>query len=101
WLTPWGETSPGIEQTLQATPGNQTVVATSTFVPGATKTRLYIGYQTGQYSQYQEVSLANLANGATVTITCDGTQTQPSTPPRKNAAFLPDSDGTFVSAALA
>lgn len=101
WLTPWGETSPSIEQPIDLSAGTQTIVATSTLIPGAVKARVYVGTQPGNQSQYQELDISLLSAGATVTITVDGTITSASNPPQVNRAFLPDSDGTFVAASTA
>jgi hypothetical protein len=101
WTTPWGETSGSAEQTIDLSVGNQTVVATSTLIPGVIKARLYIGTQPGQQSQFQELDVSLLAPGATVVITVDGTMTTPSRAPQVNRAYVPDSDGTFVPASLA
>ena len=101
WSTPWGESAPSVEQPVDLSAGNQTIIATSTMIPGATKARVYIGTQPGQQSQYLEQDLSNIAVGSPIVITVDGTTTGASIPPQINRAYLPDSDGGFASAAMA
>ena len=101
WLTPWGETSPSVEQPIDLSAGTQTIIATSTMVPGAIKARVYIGTQPGNQSQFQEVDVSLVTPGSPVVITVDGLTTTAAIPPQINRAFLPDSDGTFVAASTA
>lgn len=103
WFTPWGETVPSPEQsTLMGANGR--LIITNTAVPGAVKMRVYFGQASGAESQYQEVDfqVANILPGQSVSITMSSVLTSgASLPPRRSSAYLEDSDGSFVSSAVA
>lgn len=103
WRTPWGETTPSPE-VVQAMGGNGTLQVANVVPPGATKMRTYIGVTAGQESQYQEYDLiANSVNaGSTATMSISSVITSiGGIPPTYASAYLPDSDGAFMSSGLA
>lgn len=89
-LTPWGETAPTAESGNQVVGSNQGIQIGGTLPAGATKARLYFGVGTGNENQFVEVSTLP------ATISTPGTG---GIPPTNNRAYLPDSDGSFASAA--
>lgn len=103
WFTPWGETAPSPEQ-FKAMGSDGTLIITNNAVPGATKMRAYFGQASGAEFQYQEVDFqtSNILPGASVAISITNVLTSgASLPPRRSSAYLPDSDGSFVSSAVA
>lgn len=103
WFTPWGESLPSPEQ-LKAMGANGTLVISATAVPGATKMRAYFGQASGAEYQYQEVDFqtAGLYPGDLVEITITSSLISgASLPPRRSSAYLEDSDGSYVSSAVA
>lgn len=89
WLTPWGETVPSPEQTL-ALGGNTAVTDSGTLLPpppGATAGRIYIGTTAGGENQFYPVNI-----GGTTTI-LNLTAGTGAVVPKRNRAWLPDTDG--------
>ena len=100
YLTPWGETNPSPEMPINLTVFAPRMIVGIPVVPGATAARVYYGILSGIYGQYQQFDLTGQAAGSVyaASISSFGSASRP---PRQNSAFLPDSDGGFVSAALA
>lgn len=103
WFTPWGETMPSPEQ-FQVMGTNGTLVVQNTAPPGAVKMRVYFGIASGAEAQYQEndFTVTGVLPGQVATVTIASPLTSgASLPPRRSSAYLPDSDGSFVSSSIA
>lgn len=103
WFTPWGETATSPEQ-FQVMGTNGTLVIQNVAPAGAVKMRVYFGVSSGNEAQYQEndFTITNVLPGQTATVTITSPLTSgASLPPRKSSAYLPDSDGGFVSSSIA
>jgi hypothetical protein len=101
YLTPWGESVPSPEVFITLVSGiTGLLVRIASFVPGPTAMRVYFGLAAGSEAQYQQFDVSSFVPGTTVTVTVTG-YGSPSLPPQKSSAYLPDSDGTYVSAAIA
>jgi len=103
WFTPWGETLPSPEQfAVMGTDG--TLLVNAVAVPGATKMRVYFGIATGAEAQYQDLDFMtnNILPGNSADMVISTVMTAgASLPPSRSSAYLPDSDGGFVSSSLA
>ena len=129
WMTPWGETAPSPEAAPVAIPSNSSINLPINPTPGVTRGRTYFGFGTGQEAQYidiDETSMAMVQNaivngwpGATLVISGSGqpailtvftnaannttiqVYNYPGVPPRKNSAWLPNTDGKDLPAVTA
>lgn len=96
--TPWGETAATVEQSAtNAAAFNIACVVTCSFL--ATFVRVYFSTVAGGEDQYVQVNITTPANSATVNLNGAATVLQ-ALPPTISRAFLPDSDGNILSAAL-
>lgn len=101
YLTPWGESSRSREIPVVLAGGNLAFQVTiPNLAPGATAVRAYFGIQTGLEAQYQQQDVSTIAPGAQVQFTVSAWGAG-AIPPQKSSAYLPDSDGGYVSAAIA
>lgn len=100
YLTPWGETNLSPEVIANLTVLNPSATVQAPVVPGATALRVYYGLQSRNYAQYHQFDLSNQTLGSTFTATISA-YGSPAIAPRNNSAFLPDSDGGFVSSGTA
>lgn len=90
----WGETLASAESTVQAVAGGQGIQVTSTLFPTATTIRAYLtlpGGAAGSESQFVE--------STTSPFTISANPTNAGTPPTRNTAYNPDTDGDSFSAA--
>ena len=99
WFTPWGETLPSPESFIALGPGQGLTVA-NILPPGVIKMRAYLGLQAGGEYQYFDYSTANISPGANVIMSINNLSVlSASLVPSRSSAYLPDSDGGFVSSA--
>jgi hypothetical protein len=100
YLTPWGESTPSTEQNIVLADDQGFTATIANLSPGATGARVYYGLQAGNEAQYQQFDLSALAPGdpTSFNIQISGAA---SLPPKYSSAYLPDSDGNYVSAAIA
>jgi hypothetical protein len=90
---PWGETIGATEVTGIIVSAGQGILVTSALLPGATTIRAYLtlpGGAAGTEIQFAE--------GITSPFTISEPLTQAGIPPTRNTAWLPDTDGGFISA---
>src|SRR5437660_1761288 len=91
-LTAWGETTVFPEQSFTIGGGLNSVSASVNIFQGAISVRIYYGSAAGQEFQYEQFSVvSNPVIGTLANIPISGA------PPVRNSAFLPDTDGGFVS----
>lgn len=99
-LSPWGESLPTAEQSVVVSGGNNAFTISVTPDVGAVAVRVYIGTVAGVENRY---SLYTSAGGLTVgvanVLTFNNANLIAGQPPVNSSAFLPDTDGSFVSAA--
>jgi len=100
-LTPFGESLPSNEIALAMTGGNNAITFTYAFSAltavsgtGLSAIRFYVGGQSGVYNTYIQLSPTPLTQTVAATNANGNVPTQ-------NRAYLPDSDGGFVSAQTA
>lgn len=102
YLTPWGETAPSSpEQNIPIGANGKINCSVASLSPGATAIRAYFGHGTpGGQSQFVEISTFGAIPGTAFNFSISAAGSA-SLPPSKSSAYLPDSDGNYVSAALA
>jgi hypothetical protein len=99
-LNPWGESLGSAEQAITTTGGNNgfTVVVTPSI--GAVAVRVYLGTLAGQENIYALYTLAGgLVPGVANTLNFTNLGIAAGQPTVNSSAFVPDSDGSFVSSA--
>jgi hypothetical protein len=99
YLTPWGESSPSTEQSVVVA-ANGGIAIGLTAPAGVASVRVYYGTQAGAEAQFQQFDGNQVPPGFLTILTVD-TIGSPSLVPRYSSAYLPDSDGNYVSAATA
>lgn len=95
----YGETLPTIEQSVSVSGGASTITisTTSSQLPfGAMFLRAYVGLASGNESGFAQIAVT-VGTPASLVISAL-TQLSPGVPPSRSTAFLPDSDGNFISA---
>ncbi len=98
-LNAWGESLPSTEHGVTIGGGQNGFTIAVTPSTGATAVRIYLGTLTGQENLYAFYTLAGgLVPGASNTLNFTNLGIVSGLPPVKSSAFLPDSDGSFVSA---
>jgi len=93
-LNQWGETLPSAESSQQTVGSNQGIQITSALQVGATTIKAYLtqaGGSSGTESQY--------VTSTTSPFTISTPPVNAGSPPTRGTAWLPDSDGGFISAA--
>lgn len=89
----YGETIPAGETTGLVVGANQGIQVTSPLQPGASKIRVYLTLPNGSEGTEQQY-----IESATSPFTISTPPTNTGVPPQRNRAWLPDTDGEFVSA---
>lgn len=92
-LTAWGESLSSAEVTY-AIGGGGAFTVTSQLPPSAVGMNLYMGTSAG--GENQQFNLA--VSGVTASVTVQGNTGVAATPPLNSSAWLPDTDGGFLSA---
>jgi hypothetical protein len=105
-LNQWGETTPTGEVSQLLNGGTRNLNAEITVGPGTTAIRLYFGTGAGLQNQYVEIPVAPTSvlgsSAGTYLINIpipNPASASPGTPPVQNNAWLPDTDGSAISAA--
>jgi hypothetical protein len=95
-ITPWGESLPSTEASVTLAGPNNAIQVNFFDIAGVTGIyRIYVGFTTGTESFFFQ-----FGPGATSPITIlNANNQQFGSPPVRSSAFLPDTDGGFVSAA--
>ena len=95
----WGQTLPSSEFQNIAVGGVQNAISFSvTISSGATQVTVYIGTSAGGENFYQAFPVPANTNPITVKFLGGTRANQSGTPPQRSTAYLPDTDGGFVSA---
>jgi hypothetical protein len=100
-LNQWGETTPTGEVSQVISGGFLAFQAAITVGPGATFIRLYFGFGAGLESQYVQIPVPGPGTYAILVTSPNPAGAQPAIPPVQNSAWLPDTDGSAISAAQA
>jgi len=100
-LNPWGETTPTGEVSVTTIADESAILAEITVGPGATAIRLYFGLTTGGETQYVQFPVPGAGTYGLVISGPTPIGAYPGTPPVQNSAWLPDTDGSAISAAQA
>jgi hypothetical protein len=88
----WGQTDPSAELSVSLTGGQNAIVVSYSTHPGQVQVNVYItGGASGTESSYQAFT------DTTGSVTMTSTGTVIATPPTRNTAWLPDSDGDLIS----
>jgi hypothetical protein len=99
WMTPWGVSLPSLEGTVNVTHNSffVTVNQISAGAAGVSGLRVYFTQANGlagSESQYCDLTGSNFINGNSGLV---GQATGVGIPPQRSTAYLPDTDGAFVS----
>lgn len=100
-FTAWGESLPSTESAGLVVGANNGIHITLTPDPAATKIAFYWGLTSGAQTQRYEISGPWAGGSQTFTLLSGGTNVTGVSVPTYNTAYLPDTDGPFVSASTA
>ncbi len=95
-LNAWGESLASVEQPVTIGGGQTGFTVTVTPDIGATTVRVYLGTVAGSENRYQ--LFTGITAGAANVLSFTNVGVVVGQPPVNSSAFIPDSDGSFVSA---
>lgn len=98
-VNPWGETLGSAEQSVTIGGANNGFTITANPAIGATGIKIYIGDTSGQQNRYALYTVnSGIIFGVVNNFTFTNNNVVQGVPPVNSSAFLPDTDGSFVSA---
>jgi hypothetical protein len=100
WTAWGGESAPSAEVSISATTAQQAYCSNIYIPPGTTKVRTYFGIAAGGENQYVDL-LNPTINGTVSGPALTASNGIAGKPPVRNRAYLPDTDGGFISATTA
>ena len=90
----YGETTPSNEISVQVVAPNNAIDISWNGAYGVTGYRVYLGFSAGV-----EIAYLNAGSSSPYRVLANNTQWIPGSPPQRNSAYMPDTDGDAINAA--